>query len=283
MLADIPPERHKARKDFLTDILTFLKSDAVARSGLQGVVWDDASLRNTIKILGEQVGHSLAIAKSRNLPLFSDDVGLRTLGKNEHQITGFCTQAFLRSAVAKGILSAQAYDDALLSLFRHNYNFVSESADTVMRALRNDGYAVTPLTRRLVCRIVEPAISRVVTAGILGHVLADIWLNAGAVLREEWLDLSAQNLAGSEEFPDVCAAVFKTAAVSLLRLPAPFFGLTGAVGRSPHFSSDQQKIWRFLQRATGKAVEKACSVLSAGEPKLKSEWQENIRTSEILF
>ena len=121
------------------------------------------------------------------------------------------------------------------------------------------------------------------TAGILGHVLADIWLHAGGALREQWLDLTAQNLSRSEEFPDVCAVIFRTVAVSLIRLPAAFFGLTQGIGRSTHFSVEQIKIWKFLQRMTSKTVEKACAVLASTEPNLKSEWHQNIRASEMLL
>ena len=154
----MPPETHEARKAFVTDLLTFLKSDAVLLSGIQGTVWDDAAVRNTIKILGQEFGHSVAIAKGRSIPLYSDDVGLRTLAKNEHEVTGFCTQAFLRAAVTKGVLTVEEYDEALLELFLHNYNFVSESADTVIRALRKDNYALTPLTKRLVSRVIYPGL-----------------------------------------------------------------------------------------------------------------------------
>ena len=280
--ADVLPESRELRKAFVRDILTFLKSDVVTLSGIQPAVWDSSALQNTIKILGEVAGHSIGIAKGRNVPLFSDDVGLRTLARNEHDVAGFCTQAVLRAAVLKGLLTSEAYDDALLDLFRHNYNFVSESADTVIRALWKDRYALTPLTTRLFSRITDPTINRDATAGILGQVLADIWLNAGGVLREQWIDLAAKNLSPSQGFLDLCGALFKGIGISLFRFPAVFFGLTQAVGRTAHFSPHQKKIWKFVQGVTARGLIKACFLVSSTEPTLKLQWEQHLRPNEIL-
>jgi predicted nucleic acid-binding protein len=282
VMADVSPETFETRKIFLADLLVFLKSEAVRLSGIEGTIWEDTAAGKTIEALGEAVGHSIAVAKGRNLPLYSDDVGVRALAKNEHELSGFCTQAFLRAAVAKRQLEPTSYEDAVLSLFRHNYNFVSESAETVLRALHADEYDLTPLTRRLVSRISQTDINRPSSAAILGQVIGDIWIHAGRSLREQWIDLTAKNLAAIEQFADVCAVLLRTLALSLLRLPAEFVGLCRAVETSGHLSPQQRDIWRFLCELTAQAAEKACPTVAPGEPHLKSEWRDNIRVSKML-
>jgi tetratricopeptide (TPR) repeat protein/predicted nucleic acid-binding protein len=280
--ADVPAETHEIRKVFVTDLLAFLKSGAVILSGIQPIVWESETLQKTIESLGNTAGHPIAIAKACGVPLYSDDRGLRALAKNEHAVAGFCTQALLRAAVAKDVITPDVYQDALLELFRNNYNFVSESAETVIRGLQKAKYAITPLTQRLVLRVAEPNANKQATAGISGYVLADIWVNAGSTLREQWLDLAAKNLPPGKDFLDLCGTAFKGMGVSLLRFPALFFGLTNAIARTAHFSPQQRQIWRFVQTVTARALIKGSSLLALTEPTLKLQWEQQLRANETL-
>ena len=111
VFADIPSEAREVRKTFLYDLLSFVKSDVITLSGIEGSIWEDSRMRKTIENLGES-GYSVAVAKGRNVALYSDDVGIRALAKNEHAVAGFMPQAVLRAAVAKNQLSPVHYEDA---------------------------------------------------------------------------------------------------------------------------------------------------------------------------
>jgi tetratricopeptide (TPR) repeat protein/predicted nucleic acid-binding protein len=281
VMADIPIAAHEAKREFLVGLLDFLKSDAVRLSGIEGTVWEDPDIRKTMDNLGDS-GSSIAVAKGRNIPLYSDDVGVRSIAKTEHEVQGFCTQAFLRAAVANRHIDRISYEDALIELFRHNYNFVSEGAETVIRALEKERFAVTPFAERLVSRITDPVINSISSATILGTVVGSIWLNTGSELRETWLEITARNLAGTGSFGDVCSAFLRTLAPALIRIPAAFFGASRTIGMSRHLSPQQKGIWRAIAHLTARATAAACAKLYPAEVRLNTEWLEHIRIASII-
>jgi hypothetical protein len=222
------------------------------------------------------------VATGRGLALYSDDAGIRALARNEHKVQGFCSQAFLRFAVEKRKLSSIEYEEALLVLFRNNYHFVSESAETVVLALRKDSFAITPLTRRLVCRLREPNINHLVSGTILGHAIAEIWTHAGEALRSEWFDIAVESLAAREEFADICSAVVRGAAVSLWHLPAAFIGLCRRVELNRRISPQQAKVWAIVWHAAAHAAINACDAMSPRRVHLRREWQEHLHAVAMI-
>lgn len=89
-------------------------------------------------VLGPSGATSVLAAQERNLPLYSDDLGLRKLAQTEWNVASFCTSSLLADLRAKSLLSTDEYTTAIRQLILSNYRHIGVSANDLMWVLRDD-------------------------------------------------------------------------------------------------------------------------------------------------
>lgn len=284
ILTDISPEVHVKQREFLAAILKVLDSPTVKLSGISGSTWADKTVRKSVDTLGETAYHPIAIAKALSIPCYSDDAGMRDLGRNIHGVGSFCTQAFLRMVEAKGFVSGGQYEDALLTLFGCNYGFISESPRTIIHLLTKEKYVIGDLSKKLLRRVTDPAINRSRCASILGEVVGHIWVHCSGFenTREDWLALIAHTLSSVDKSSEILVAFLSGVALRLLTTPSAFYGVCDFLERTPALVVDHRVAIRRASIMIGRDMAGLVQRVYPGFQGASTEWKKHSRVRKIL-
>lgn len=175
---------------FLGDIRDFLKSQSVTLTGLL----PDALKNDQRQTLAEKCGISsiapILVAKENATACYSDDAVVRAIARLDSRTPSFCTQAFLRAARGRGMLSPTEYQDAVIRLIESNYVFISEDAGVLHRAYERASGRFSPLATTIIHRVHDPQYNAQSCLPLLAEFSAHAWLNKspdGAESREDWI------------------------------------------------------------------------------------------------
>ena len=100
-------------------------------------------------LLGKDAIATIFLAKEKNLPLYSDDLGLRLVARNDWQVSGFWTQTLLLDFRARGLITKNQYRNAVKLLLIANYRFVSIDGAGLLWVLNETGFTPTPAVTRV--------------------------------------------------------------------------------------------------------------------------------------
>ncbi|MEE9368269.1 MAG: SIR2 family protein [Pontiella sp.] len=165
---EYPPTYFDEKRRRLEELIAFLDSGIT----LVGIENAEAVDSDAFEMMGADVLAPLFCAQ----PLFSDDLLLRHMvGRN-----AFCSQAFLKTALLRGVISSDQYEDAILTLMDNNYHFVAEHAKTLWRALERNDFQSSAQLDRLLGRVHLPNIDKVTVCKIFGVYAGQVMLVVGA-------------------------------------------------------------------------------------------------------
>lgn len=166
------------------------------------------------------------VAKERAAALYSDDLVVRGMAEHESGVNGFCSQAVLRAALARGVITREAYEDAILQLWEWHYGFVSEGVETLVRAYDLAGGCVTPSIERLLRRTEKRECNLDSSTPILAGFLAFVWATRrqGGESREKWAQIIWETFIRANPSHDLLRQFLVLAAARLVFLPECFFG-----------------------------------------------------------
>ncbi len=157
---EVSPEQIEKQLSSLRDIRDFLKSPAVELVGLDAGFASSEDVKKAREILGVIYYEPLLVSKSRDAVYYSDDAPMRSLAANSHGVASFCTQAMLRAAKEKKLLMDSRYEDAVITLLRHNYHFVSESVETLARLAGSESFQPSELAMTMLGRVTDPKVDQ---------------------------------------------------------------------------------------------------------------------------
>jgi len=100
------------------------------------------------EIIGKSFVDTILIAKKTKYILFSDDLVLRLLAKNEFGIEGIWTQILLIKLLGLGKIKREVYIDKTINLIQYNYNYISFDAEVLRESFKraNLDYNEKPYT-----------------------------------------------------------------------------------------------------------------------------------------
>jgi predicted Zn-dependent protease len=174
------------------------------------------------------------VARERSAPLLSDDLILRGIARLEEKIDGFCTQTALRVALERRLISPDEYDDAVFQLWDWNYKFVSERAETMVRAFSRANGRVSDSIERLLRRVERKECEIVSAVPILAGFLAFAWLNGNAEgdRRETWARIVWESFLRADPPQMQIVRFVAELAKRFAFFPDAFLGLVGWAIRS---------------------------------------------------
>ena len=231
---------------WLSQVRDFLKSNDVHLRGVDPAVLEDNPRKQAIEAIGEVFYLPVALAGSTGAAFYSDDVRMRALAKHEHKVDGFCTQALLRVAAERKLISPQEYEDALLTLIRWNYAFVSDGSGTLIRSLEVDNYTLSPLVQRLFRRILEPEINQETCALILGQVVGHLWRSIPSkpgTSKEDLLRFCIDAIIHTNRAADLFEHLIAGMGIYVLTTPDVFVGSLLWIMNNGMLSDDQRSIF----------------------------------------
>ena len=255
---------------FLQDLRNFLKGPDVELASLDRTVPMTEEMRQATEIIGPAFYDPILLAQARKVAFYGDDAPLRSLASIEHHIPTFCTQALLRVARGKGLLSDAEYEDCIIKLLRHNYHFVSESADTILRLAGSEKFQLTPLSRRLLNRISQPELNQSSSVRILGELFILMWrsdFTKVGLHRDDWLSACIEALFKPDLPVSLVVEFLLFMAMRSQHNPDIFWGATRWVLGSGKLASPDRMFFYFSSQ---KVIEQMSNLVAQQYPWCKS-------------
>jgi len=147
--------RHEITKEdinkqisFLEEILTWISEKFKILPCTEVLEINFNKKRKLDKFLGKSFTDTILIAKKTNYILFSDDLVLRLLAKNDFGVDGIWTQILLLKLFNLGKIKKEMYIDKTINLIEYNYNYITFDAEILAESLKraNFEHDINPYT-----------------------------------------------------------------------------------------------------------------------------------------
>jgi predicted nucleic acid-binding protein len=175
---EITPDNYARDRQSIERIRAFLQTQCTVVPVRTVLDVGKIKLEQMQDLLGKEAIAAILVAKERNVPFYSDDLGLRDIAKHEWQVSGFWTQTLLLDLRAKGLLSEDEYYNAVKKLLLAKYRFVSIDGAGLFWVLNEAGFTVTPAVRRVFESLHGPECSDESAVIVLSDVLKRLWLQS---------------------------------------------------------------------------------------------------------
>lgn len=276
------PEERERKIRALTEIRDFLKSGQVILSGLR-------SSSKYAKFVPDIEGNSriedlmepALVAQEQKAALLSDDFIQRVLS-TRLECTSFCTQALLRQALAKKVITLAEYQDAVLTLHSWNYHFVSDNQGTMMRLVEREGAVTSALAQKVVTDLARYSISSDESRRVLTDFVLYIWVKGqqGIFPAAPWMALVWNSIESAAPSMKLALQLISDFPVRFAMEPRIFSRLVGFICESR--TGDRRNARKLLNHgvAVAKSVATKCSTIGALDD--ARAWEMEAKTLEIL-
>ncbi len=119
---------------------------------------------------------SALVAKELELPLLTDDLGLRLLAESELGVRSTWTQALLRHLRMAGRFDEADYRDVARKLAGWGYRFVEINATDLIWILEQADWNSTPVVTTALGTLGTGSCSETAAIGVAAEVLKDVWV-----------------------------------------------------------------------------------------------------------
>ena len=184
---EISAEGLLAQKLFFERIIEFLRQH-VTTLPVPSLLEKDTIVTDDLRrFLGPISTAALFAARDEKLALYSDDLVLRILGRNEWKIRGISAQPILYELASKNLLTKAECTAAISKLFFLNYSIVLMNADNVLWVFEKVHYRMTVEVSKILSAFHGPQCTFESAIEVLADVTKRVWLEE--VLHNRKVDL----------------------------------------------------------------------------------------------
>lgn len=140
------------------------------------------------KMLGEGGVASILVADEHKTLLYADDLGLRSLARNEHGIESVWTQTVLLRMLESHVITDDEYHDAVRKLLLANYFSTYISTEDIKWVLRNNNFRLTHDVTHIIGFLQGPGADEDAAVEILSDLIKFVWVQS-SVDSQRWLFL----------------------------------------------------------------------------------------------
>lgn len=137
---EVTKKEIKKQINFLKRILTWVSKKFKIMSCTEVLEINFNKKRKLDKFLGKSFTDTILIAKKPNYILFSDDLFLRLIAKNDFNVDGIWTQILLLKLFNSGKIKKEIYIDKAIGLIEYNYNYIIFNAEILAESLKRANY-----------------------------------------------------------------------------------------------------------------------------------------------
>jgi tetratricopeptide (TPR) repeat protein len=173
---EITPEDYERGRKFLEGIRKFVQTHCTLTPTRTALDVGKVELEQMQNLLGNDAIAAILVAKETTLPLYSDDLGLRLVARNDWKVSGFWTQTLLLDLRDKGLLGEERYRETVQNLVLANYRFVSIDGAGLLWILKTNSFLCTPAVTRVFESLHGPECSDESAVLVLANLVKRIWL-----------------------------------------------------------------------------------------------------------
>lgn len=183
---EITKESLERSKEFLEEIRSFVEKNCQCVAVREALKIGKEEFERLEDLLGEDSIHAILIAKEKETPLYSDDLRLRMIAKNDHAVDGVWTQTVLIDMLEKKLITSEQYQELIIKLIQGNYTYVSVNADTLNLTLRKHRFKTTEEeVGKVFDRLAGPETTEESAIEVISNCLKCTWI--GPILLEQKL------------------------------------------------------------------------------------------------
>jgi tetratricopeptide (TPR) repeat protein/transcription elongation GreA/GreB family factor len=173
---EITPEDYERGRKLLEGIRKFVQTHCTLTPTRTALDVGKVKLEQMQDLLGKDAIAAILVAKETTLPLYSDDLGLRLVARNDWQVSGFWTQTLLLDLRDKGLIAEERYREVVQKLLLANYRFVSIDGAGLLWILKANSFSSTPAVTRVFESLHGPECSDDSAILVLADLVKRIWL-----------------------------------------------------------------------------------------------------------
>lgn len=272
---------HQAKLEILKSIIAFLESDAVCIEGMDEVAWTAWQQLAKVEAFDEWMLAPAFLAKSKNCAYYCDEVAMRMIVAQREKVSGFGTQALLRVAGVRNVISYEAYNEAIMKLIGLNYDFISVSLDIILTHLRATKFAKTELITKSFRQLEASNYTDVHSVRILGGLAANLWFYTSdetVPSRREWIDLCVASLNAAKNRVVSLTQFISATIAPLIDFPEALSALYLHLTEHPGLTPDERQLVAVLSERIFELIPSEAKGLTA---RAQSAWERLLRLKRL--
>jgi len=137
---EITGDAIKKQVSFLTEILVWISKEIQVMPCTEALDINFNKKQKLDNLIGKPLIDSILIAKNDKNILFSDDLVLRLLAKNDFNVNGIWIQIILIDLLNSAKIKKEIYNDKIINLIKHNYIYVFFDAEILVESLKKANF-----------------------------------------------------------------------------------------------------------------------------------------------
>ena len=129
------------------------------------------------ELFGRESFGAMEIGAAYAASLYADDLGLRTIFRNDYDGPGFSTYGFVQAAARSGILTNEARDAHVLRLIELQHHFIPVTGEFLHNVLRARGYQLDGSAMRAFARLGGAEVNEASALGVAAALVRDVALS----------------------------------------------------------------------------------------------------------
>jgi hypothetical protein len=192
--------------------------EVVATSGILDVGAEDVT--RSVAMLGQGSFAAIHVARIEAAVLWSDDLGLRSVARNDLGVNGTWTQPVLMRAVQASVIADDRYQSALMSMAEWRFSATWLSGAELAAAIGKQAGALTPGTSHAVGFLLGTDFDQAYAITLATQAIRGVWLQPLLLPRKQLvLDLILSSLVRGRDARDVLSGLRAQVAQSLRLVP----------------------------------------------------------------
>jgi tetratricopeptide (TPR) repeat protein len=173
---------------FLGSLRDFVISKTKVVPAKGALELDKEKFERLNEMLGEGGIASILVAQEHGTLLYSDDLGLSSLARNDHGVESVWTQTILIRMLESKIITEDEYHDATRKLLLANYFHTYISIDDIKWVLQRDSFSLTGDVTHVMGFLKGPGPNEDAAVEVTAELIKFVWAQT-SVDRQRWLFL----------------------------------------------------------------------------------------------
>lgn len=146
---EVTENAREARRSLLQHFRDFIQSKTKVVPITTALTTDKEKYDKYRDIVGDGATASIIVASELDALLYSDDLGLSSIARDEWEVDSIWSQTVLSNMRKRGLLSGEEYQEGIRKLLAGNYHFVAFTIDDIKWIVRKNNWSITKEVMRV--------------------------------------------------------------------------------------------------------------------------------------
>jgi tetratricopeptide (TPR) repeat protein len=165
------------RKQLLQKAIEFITTQARVAPCRGQLAYSGSEFASFQRTLGSEALCSILLARELQLPLYCDDLALRTVARAQWSVAAFWTQRLLADCTERGLLTADTYNSYVSDLAQEHYHFVQIDYRYLTMLIEKHHLTLSAEVMAGINLLSDPACSIDSAVTVAANLIVACWVN----------------------------------------------------------------------------------------------------------